>query len=197
MPKVVDHHQRRREIGVAVLNVIARDGLERLTVRKIAAESGWSTGVLAHYVQDKDELITLGTEAMAERFIGRLRAIPWEQPHQALRTALRQLLPLDAERHVETLAWFRLATYEGETPGASRAIRLGHRELRKLITRTLEVANPRSDRPAGELAAELIALADGLAVHHLADPHGVPRTRAAAILDARLAQLEGTLKPHG
>lgn len=189
MPKVVDHNERRREIGFAVLNLIANDGLERLTVRKIAAESGWSTGVLAHYVQDKDELVALGIEAMAEQFVGRLRAISWDDPQKALRLALRQLLPLDGDRRVEALAWFRLATYEGETPGASAAIRTGHRELRKLVADTLEAAGLCSGRAAHEVASELIALADGLAVHHLADPHGMPRTRIASALDARLARL--------
>lgn len=189
MPKVVDHNERRREIGLAVLHLVASDGLERLTVRKIAAESGWSTGVLAHYVQDKDELIGLAVEAMAERYVARLRAIPWDDPDEALREALRQLLPLDTERQVEATAWFRLATYRPDAQPVV-AIRHAHRELRALITHLLEQSDPYGHRRAAELAGELVALADGLAAHHLADPHGVPRTRIAATLDARLAELQ-------
>ena len=38
MPKVVDHEQRRRELGHAVWRVIRRDGVERASVRAVAEE---------------------------------------------------------------------------------------------------------------------------------------------------------------
>ena len=57
MPKVVDHELRRRELARAALRVIGRDGLEAATTRAVADESGWSTGVLKHYFDDKDHLL--------------------------------------------------------------------------------------------------------------------------------------------
>ena len=58
MPKEVDHDQRREELLEAVWRVIARDGMEGTTIRAIAKETGWSTGVLAHYFGDKDDIIS-------------------------------------------------------------------------------------------------------------------------------------------
>ncbi|HEY7075876.1 MAG TPA: TetR family transcriptional regulator, partial [Solirubrobacteraceae bacterium] len=57
MPKDVDHDERREELLEAVWRVIARDGLERATIRSLAAETGWSSGVLAHYFADKDDIL--------------------------------------------------------------------------------------------------------------------------------------------
>ena len=42
MPKDVDHDARREELLEAVWRVIARDGMERATIRAIAKETGWS-----------------------------------------------------------------------------------------------------------------------------------------------------------
>lgn len=187
VPKIVDHEQRRREIGESVMEVIATDGLDGLTVRKIASASGWSTGVLTHYVRDKEELIQLAIGTMAEAFIERLETNVADTPVESVRLLLRELLPFDAQRRTEALIWFRLATYDPAGDGASNAIRRGHRELRKVVAARLADAGIRRD--PSEVAAELVALADGLAIHHIIDPRGMPRTKIAATLDARLSEI--------
>jgi AcrR family transcriptional regulator len=48
MPKVVDHEQRRGELAAAVWSLASREGLEAVTVRRVAEEAGWSTGALVH-----------------------------------------------------------------------------------------------------------------------------------------------------
>ena len=186
MPKIVDHDQRRLEIGDAVLDLIASDGLERLTVRKIAAVSGWSTGVLAHYARDKDDMITLAVTSMTERFVDRLRAVDLTDPRTALHAVLRELLPLDTVRRTEAIAWFRLAAYDADGSGSAAAIRKGHRLLRRLVADLLVEID---DLDSATTAAELIALADGLAIHDLVDPRGMARTKTERVLEARLAQI--------
>ena len=58
MPKDVDHDERREELLEAVWR---RDRARRASrARRCAAwpqETGWSTGVLAHYFADKDDII--------------------------------------------------------------------------------------------------------------------------------------------
>ncbi|HLR85817.1 MAG TPA: TetR family transcriptional regulator C-terminal domain-containing protein [Nocardioidaceae bacterium] len=187
MPKIVDHKQRRLDIGDAVLEVVASEGVERLTVRKIAAVSGWSTGVLAHYARDKDDMIDLAVTSMVTRFAVRLQAIDTSDTRRALRDVLAELLPLDATRRTEAMAWARLATHDADGSGSARDVREGHRELRRHVASLLADIDEGHDPSV--TATELIALADGLAVHHLIDPHGMPRTRIEATLDARLAQI--------
>lgn len=52
-----DHDMRRREIAQIAMDLIAREGLEAATVRRIAAEVGFSTTIVTHYFADKQELL--------------------------------------------------------------------------------------------------------------------------------------------
>jgi TetR/AcrR family transcriptional regulator, transcriptional repressor of bet genes len=68
---VVSHDERRRKIADVTVGIIAKEGLEAATVRRIAAEVGCSTTVITHYFSDKHELLlwtyrTLGEFGHAE-----------------------------------------------------------------------------------------------------------------------------------
>ncbi|MGH3177968.1 MAG: TetR/AcrR family transcriptional regulator, partial [Streptosporangiaceae bacterium] len=49
MPKVVDHAARRAELVDAAWRVIAEEGLEAATMRRIAEAAGCTTGRVTHY----------------------------------------------------------------------------------------------------------------------------------------------------
>lgn len=51
------HDERRRVIAQVAMGLIAREGLEAATVRRIAAEVGFSTTIVTHYFADKQELL--------------------------------------------------------------------------------------------------------------------------------------------
>ncbi|MBA3508847.1 MAG: TetR/AcrR family transcriptional regulator, partial [Thermoleophilaceae bacterium] len=72
MPKVVDHEQRRTEVAAAARAAIADRGLDGATVRDIAAAAGVSTGVLAYYFRDKDELLLQALRDSYEAAAGRM-----------------------------------------------------------------------------------------------------------------------------
>jgi len=57
MPKVVDHDIQRVRFAEAAMSLIARHGLEGVTMRAVAAEAGQSYGSLFHYFNSKDELL--------------------------------------------------------------------------------------------------------------------------------------------
>ena len=57
MPKIVDHELQREKFADAAINLIARQGLEGVTMRAVAAEAGLSYGSLFHYFNCKDELL--------------------------------------------------------------------------------------------------------------------------------------------
>ncbi len=52
-----DHDERRRAIAQVAMGLIAREGLEAATVRRVAAEVGFSTTIVTHYFADKQELL--------------------------------------------------------------------------------------------------------------------------------------------
>ena len=57
MPKIVNWDERRDEILSATWRVIARDGIAKATVRAIAREAHCSAGILAHYFDDKADIL--------------------------------------------------------------------------------------------------------------------------------------------
>ena len=57
MPKIVDHDTQRVKFAEAAMSLIARQGLEGVTMRAVAAEAGLSYGSLFHYFDSKDELL--------------------------------------------------------------------------------------------------------------------------------------------
>ncbi len=57
MPKIVDHDVQREKFANAAIRIVARAGLEGLTMRAVALERGHPTGPLFHYFNSKDELL--------------------------------------------------------------------------------------------------------------------------------------------
>lgn len=197
MPKLVDHDQRRAEIAQAVFRLVAKRGLEALTIRDVAVEAGWSTGVLAHYFQDKDDLLAFAFVRVAERIRQRIDAIPpTDGPLERLRAGLLELMPLDDARRSECQIWFgflgrALAQSElAETQGALYA------EWRDWLERTIAEAKEagllRADVQAADEASELAALADGLSLQALFAPDELDATRLTRLVDARLNELRAS-----
>jgi TetR/AcrR family transcriptional regulator, transcriptional repressor of bet genes len=59
--------QRRAQIVDAALTVAARDRLDRLTVRRVAAEAGLSPGLVFHHLDDKETLLLAVLDRLIER----------------------------------------------------------------------------------------------------------------------------------
>ena len=57
VPKIVDHAKRRDEIALVACQVVAEHGFERTTVARIAAAAGYTTGMVAHYYESKQDII--------------------------------------------------------------------------------------------------------------------------------------------
>src|SRR5215469_9596331 len=61
-----ESEERRNEVVKATWRVIAREGLDKASMRAIAHELGTSTGVLTHYFRDKDQMLDFVLSSMAE-----------------------------------------------------------------------------------------------------------------------------------
>jgi AcrR family transcriptional regulator len=198
MPKVVDHEQRREELAAAVWRLASREGLDAVTMRGVAAEAGWSTGAVAHYFADKEELVLFAFETVADR-VGRriVRAAERARdPLELLRTQLVEGLPLDAERRAEVRLWFAFLVLAETRPRLARAGREAYREWRGRIAKTLEqgqrqgLVDERIDSPRE--AAALVALVDGLAIQASFEPRRLTKERQLEVLDGRLRGLRST-----
>ena len=102
MPKIVDWDARRDEILSATWRVIARDGIARATIRAIAREAHCSPGILAHYFDDKADILGSALVMSHRRVVARMDArAAGLAGLDALRVVMLEALPLDDERDLE------------------------------------------------------------------------------------------------
>ena len=195
MPKVVDHEERRAELGAAVWRLAARDGLEAVTVRRVAEETGWSTGAVVHYFSDKEELLLFAFRTVADR-VGRRLTEATERTSAPLELARAQLvegLPLDREREAEVRVWFAFLGLALTRPALARAQRVTYRAWRDRVAERLREAQERgeirADIDCGAEAAALVALVDGLAIQATFEPRALSARRQAELVDGHLDAL--------
>ena len=93
MPKIVDHDVQRAKFAEAAMRLIARFGLEGVTMRAVAAEAGLSYGSLLHYFDSKDELLMHATRLTTS--LQTKRANEFTSRYSGLK-ALQELLCDDA-----------------------------------------------------------------------------------------------------
>jgi len=184
MPKTVDVDVRRREIVEAAARLIADGGMEAATMRDIAAEAGWTTGVVNHYFTDKRDVLRRTLEhSLRQRRAERPTS---GTPAQRLRAELASALPIDADgrRHwLVTLAFCTQAVGDAELGAVQRD---AYRAFRTRITTLVERCR---DGAAGGEPERLIATVDGVALQAMFDDRSWPPARQLAVLDEVLTEL--------
>ena len=195
MPKVVDHEERRAELCGAVWRLASREGLEAVTVRRVAEEAGWSTGAVVHYFSDKEDLLLSAFQTVADRVSRRLEKLEEQtnEPLELARAWLVEGLPLDSDRRAEVRVWFALLGLALTRPALARAQRLTYRAWRGRVAELLREAQDagvvRADTDCPAAATALVALVDGLAIQATFEPRAVSGGRAVQLVDAHLDAL--------
>jgi AcrR family transcriptional regulator len=69
--RVVDHEERRRRIAEVAIDLVATEGLSAATLRRIAAEAGFSTTAVTHFFSDKQELLAWTFQALSQLGVDR------------------------------------------------------------------------------------------------------------------------------
>jgi len=134
MPKIVDHAARRDEIALVACRVVAQHGFEQATVVKIAREAGYTTGMIAHYFDSKQEIILAALRLILKRMEERLDARS-AGDELGLLELLAESLPLDEQRSTECAFWIG---FWGQVPADKRLKRINawvHREYMRLYER--------------------------------------------------------------
>jgi AcrR family transcriptional regulator len=195
MPKIVDHEQRRRELGHAVWRVIRRDGVDHASVRTVANEAGWSPGALRHYFATQSELLAFAMRLVVERIEGRISAINRHtDAREAVEQVLHELLPLDEERRAENEVWLAFTARALIDPELRAQHNEIHDALHQACASSLETLAAAGRVQAGSQTAlqveRLHALTDGLAVHTALRPELMPPERIVAVLRLHLDGLD-------
>lgn len=157
-------------------------------MRDIAAEAGWTTGVVNHYFADKRELLrsTL-THSIRQRRVVRHRS-DGDSPRGQLHHELRAALPLDEEGRTHwlvTLAFLAQAVGDAELAAVQRD---AYRAFRANVAELVLETGVDDMAVALERAEQLIAQIDGVAIQAMFDPDSWPADRQLAMLDDVLAR---------
>jgi AcrR family transcriptional regulator len=195
MPKVVDHDERRAKLGAAVWRLASREGLEAVTVRRVAEEAGCSTGAVVHYFADKEDLLLFAFGTVADRMRMRLAAAAEHttDPLELARAWLVEALPIGKEQQAEVRVWFAFLGLALTRPEFARVQRLTYRAWRGRVTDLLQEAQGRGDiredvNPSAAAAA-LVALVDGLSIQATFEPRVLSAGQQAELIDRQLDAL--------
>jgi TetR/AcrR family transcriptional regulator, transcriptional repressor of bet genes len=134
MPKIVDHAQRRDEIAHVTCQVVAKYGFEQATVARIARAAGYTTGMVAHYYESKQDIILAALRLMLLRIEQRLTR-QRESGEANLLDVLSEMLPIDTQRFTECAFWM---AFWGQVSADKQLKRLNvwvHREYMRLYAR--------------------------------------------------------------
>jgi AcrR family transcriptional regulator len=194
MPKLVDHDVRRRELVDATWRVVHRGGVERATVREVAAEAGYSPGSLRYYFPAQAELIGFAMEVVADRVRERIESLePGDDVAVAVERLLEQVLPLDEERRTEMEVWLAFSARAQSDPALREQRKATHQALGSFVRQCVDgLADAGLVRPelARDVEASRVhALVDGLAVHGITSPESMSPRRMRKVLRAHLASL--------
>jgi TetR/AcrR family transcriptional regulator, transcriptional repressor of bet genes len=136
MPKIVDHDKRRDEIALVACRVVAQVGFDQATIVRIAREAGYTTGMVAHYFDTKQDIIIAALRLILRRIEERLS--PQEGVAEPeLLALLTEALPVDEARYTECAFWI---AFWGQVPSDKRLKSINtwlHREYLRLFERCL------------------------------------------------------------
>jgi TetR/AcrR family transcriptional repressor of bet genes len=136
MPKIVDHEQRRDEIALVACRVVAAHGFDQATIVRIAREAGYTTGMVAHYFDTKQEIVIAALRLILRRIEERLTR-PAGDAQADLLTVLTEALPVDEQRFTECAFW---TAFWGQVSADKKLKRINawvHREYMRLFERCL------------------------------------------------------------
>ena len=134
MPKIVDHAKRREEIAQVACQVVAHYGFEQATVARIARAAGYTTGMVAHYYDSKQDIILAALRLILLRIEERLTR-ERTSGEASLVDVLSEALAIDSQRFTECAFWM---AFWGQVSTDKKLKRLNvwvHREYMRLFAR--------------------------------------------------------------
>jgi TetR/AcrR family transcriptional regulator, transcriptional repressor of bet genes len=194
VPKTVDHRQRHDEIVEAAWRVMAEEGFEAATMRRIAEEAGCTTGRITHYFDSKDDILLAALRAVHTAAAVRMaRQADRHTGLEALRRVIDEALPLDATRIQEWRVWLAFWGHATARGGLVAEQRRRYRSWRALLRSLLDDAAELRELPRAldrDLAVDrIVAVVDGLGIQLVFEPRRFTRPRVGRLIDAVLDDL--------
>jgi len=194
MPKIVDHEARKAEITKAVLKSIGKNGLANTTIRGIVREGGFSSGTLAHYFSNKEDLIDFAFQAVADDTHRRIaeRAADCTRAVDKVRVVIEELVPKQGDEldSIISLSFWSAVPYDLKLKDKFHEV---YEALRTLIRafilegiKSKEIKNPADVDNEVDF---IVVASDGLLVSFLLDPHRFSKEKRDQLISAALSRL--------
>lgn len=198
MPKIVDHAQRRDEIALVACRVVAEHGFDQTTIVRIAREAGYTTGMVAHYFDSKQEIIIAALRLILRRIEERLTPPTTGCTEPDLLALLTEALPIDATRFTECAFW---TAFWGQVSADKRLKRINvwvHREYMRLFERCLAHCWSQWSRwPAvvrNQVLRSVVTFINGMTASAVASPGDWPPEQQVNQLRLQLALIQAWAK---
>lgn len=177
-----------QRLAEAAVRVVARDGFDVLSVRTVAREAGVAAGTVQHHYRTRSLLLLAAFEATVARVAERVgQPDPGQPVRPLLRRLLREVLPLDTQRHEECVVWVALTAAAVSHPELADVHARGAALLRSTLTQLVGEARRRGEVGAGrdpdQTALLLAAVVDGLTLQGVA---GSAPAEMSEVLDRAL-----------
>lgn len=197
VPRYVDKDERRRQVAGALHRIAAREGLEKVSIRTVAAEAGLSVGAVQRDFGTKDELLHFALRQVlanvAER-ISKVRIGPGRFSFaEGLRGVLTELLPTDDDRLAEARVWsafYARAAVDARFADVLAELDAHSREaLRAAVGWAVEAGELAPGQDPDALVELLLVLVDGVWLSAVRQPPGTPLDAQRAAVEAAITAL--------
>lgn len=192
---MVDRAERKREIASALLTLVAREGIDAVSVRAVAAEAGMSPGAVQKYFATKEEMLREALDLTGLVLVERWYGIDTSGPLlDVLREHMLAALPLDAAGRSELQVILAFSAQAVTRPEWTEKLREDYGwttdVTEQFIRHGQQAGEFRQDLDAGALARLVIAVTEGLASRMLhSEPGGQVHTELLDALDLALREL--------
>jgi AcrR family transcriptional regulator len=194
MPARIDPMHRRQQVIEAAFRLVVAGGIEGLSLRKVATESGLNIGSVRHYFDGHHDLLNAAAEEAGARMGRRLAAHPTEELRglareealDALQALVETVMPVDEDRRDEAIVVIELIMASRTMPVFRETSERMAADLSDVLRDALESL----DVPAADLAAaQLAAVIGGLTVDTVTPHGGLSVERLRTVLRAHLRML--------
>jgi AcrR family transcriptional regulator len=191
----VDHDERRRRIAEAAVGVIAREGLEAATIRRIAAELGGPTKAVTHYFAEKQQLLVWAYRSLAEQGQQAVKAVIAREPGDIV-DALVAMAPVNDE---QALLWRVYIAFWDRAARDPEIAELQRLQIDLSIQRIAQLVRAwggeREDLDSVSL--RLNAVVQGVSIQALMDQERWPAERIRGVLADEVVALLGRSAASG
>ena len=194
MPAIVDHDRRRRDIASAVERLVARKGMQAVTVRAVGAEAGFSSAIVGQYFKSKENLLTFTYLSARRKATERVeRALI---ANADIFSCIRECLPIDAAREAEWQVWFGFWGMATANKVLAEERQKGASEANSLFERVLQRGQATGELPpyvdCAAQATRLQVFVNGIASIVLQLPHRWPAAAQEKALRAEIDLITAT-----